>query len=108
MRAKWIIEAANSPITYEAYQILEERGIPMLPDILCNAGGVIVSHFEWMQNVQRQRWSLEHVVTELSQILLKAYHEVVERAAAQQFSFKEAAMDIGISRVVEATHYRML
>ena len=107
IKAQWIIEAANSPITHTGYEILQQRKIPVMPDILCNAGGVIVSYFEWTQNLQSYRWTLEQVYKELDRTLLTAYRLVVERANKYQITYKQASMDLAVERVVDTTNYRM-
>lgn len=107
VRAKRIVEAANMPLTYQAYEILRKRKIPIMPDILSNAGGVIVSYFEWTQNLQSYRWTLEKVYQELEQTLLTAYQTVIERSQQLKLNFKQAAMDIAVERLVEATKARM-
>lgn len=107
IQAKRIVEAANAPLTFDAYQILQKKGTPMLPDILCNAGGVVVSYFEWTQNLQRYRWELDQVNEALEQKLMAAYRAIMTRSEAEGLTFKEAAMDIAIERIVESTRYRM-
>ena len=72
VRASTILEAANSPITKEAEEILEQNNVTILPDILVNSGGVIVSYFEWAQNIQQYRWERERVIYELGRYMRKA------------------------------------
>jgi len=100
--ARTIVEGANGPVTSEADRLLRERGVPILPDILANAGGVIVSYFEWAQNLQREIWPLERVDRELERILGKAARDVLDRAAAEKLDMRSAAFDIAASRVKEA------
>ena len=78
IQAKVIVEAANGPTTVEADKILEQRGILVVPDILANAGGVVVSYFEWVQNIQSMAWDLEEVNQTLKKIMMKAYKDVRE------------------------------
>ena len=78
IQAKVIVEAANGPTTVEADKILEKRGILVVPDILANAGGVVVSYFEWVQNIQSMAWDLEEVNQTLKKIMMKAYKDVRE------------------------------
>jgi glutamate dehydrogenase/leucine dehydrogenase len=76
IKAKIVVEAANSPTTTTADEILEKRGIPVIPDILANAGGVTVSYFEWTQNLQQHSWTKDQVNSELKQIMTRSYQEV--------------------------------
>ena len=76
VRARLIVEAANHPVMLAADAILQRRGIEVIPDIIANAGGVVVSYFEWTQNIQQFRWTEERVNDELSQRMLAAYREV--------------------------------
>jgi len=102
VRARAIIEAANHPVTPEADAVLEERGIPVLPDILVNAGGVTVSYFEWTQNIQQFRWSLETVNAELEKRMTAAFHDLMARVGRDGTLPRQAAFDIGVERVGRA------
>ncbi|MBI1262823.1 MAG: hypothetical protein GC184_13975 [Rhizobiales bacterium] len=102
VKAAVIVEGANGPCTLDADRILGERKIPIIPDILANAGGVIVSYFEWVQNLQRHGWDLEKVDAELARTLKKAAHAVFEHAEDQKISLREACYDISVMRVKEA------
>ena len=106
IRAGLVLEAANHPTTPEADEILEERGITILPDILVNAGGVIVSYFEWTQNIQEFRWEEQRVNTELHRIITNAYREVRERAHQEGITARRAAFEIGIQRVARVVELR--
>jgi glutamate dehydrogenase (NAD(P)+) len=106
IRARVIIEGANHPVTPPADTILKSRGITVLPDIMVNAGGVTVSYFEWTQNVQVFRWSLEEVLRELEQRMVTAFHELIQRAARDGTTPREAAFDIGVERVARAIQLR--
>ena len=106
VQAKLVVEGANLPVTPRADRRLQERGVLVVPDILANAGGVIVSYFEWSQNFQQYRWSEEDVNTRLERILLKAYDDVVERQRALGSSMREAAFALAIERVVKAEKLR--
>ena len=107
VRADLIIEGANGPLTPDADVILAERGIPVIPDILANAGGVTVSYFEWVQARQYLHWSEEQVNEELRRLLLTAYRNVVSRCPISgNCSMREASQWIGIERVIEAIDLR--
>jgi glutamate dehydrogenase (NAD(P)+) len=106
IRARVIIEGANHPVTPPADSILKARRITVLPDIMVNAGGVTVSYFEWTQNVQVFRWSLQEVLEELEQRMVSAFHELMQRAARDGTTPREAAFDIGVERVARAIQLR--
>ncbi len=105
---KLIAEAANNPSSLDADRIFEERGIPVIPDILCNAGGVTVSYFEWAQNLQQYRWEEARVNDELEKYMKRAFREVYEISMREKCSLRTAAYVLGISRVAEATRLRVL
>jgi len=102
IRAHTIIEGANAPVLPEADRILEERGIVVLPDILANAGGVSASYFEWVQNRQHYRWSLDRVRQELDALMLRAFDHVWDTSQHHKVSLRVAAFIIGIERVHRA------
>ena len=106
IKAPLILEAANHPVTPVADRILTERGVTVLPDILVNAGGVIVSYFEWTQNLQQFHWAENTVNDELSKKILRAYYEVRACALAANITHREAAFDIGVGRVAQAVTLR--
>lgn len=103
VKARLIIEAANGPTTPEADQIFRRREIPVLPDILANAGGVTVSYFEWVQNQQYFRWDLDRVREELERSLTRAFHRVSTIAVEKKIPLRTAAWVLGIERVARAT-----
>lgn len=103
IRAKTIIEAANGPVDPEADEKLAARGIMILPDILANAGGVTVSYFEWVQNRQHYRWSLDRVRQELDHTLSDAFENVWQQSATLSVSLRTAAFMLAIARVQRAT-----
>ncbi len=108
IRAKIIIEGANGPTTPEADEYLIKKKIPVVPDIFANAGGVIVSYFEWVQNVQQFRWRLERVNQELKLLMLDAYNEIKGLAKSNECDMRTAAFTLAISRVARATALRGL
>ncbi len=109
LQCRLLAEAANGPTTNEASRIIEERGdIEMIPDILCNSGGVIVSYFEWLQNLQNYYWSREEVLQKLFAILDKARESVEYQKRKLKFSRRLAALTLGIQRVAEAKQSRGL
>ena len=110
LRCRIIAEGANGPTTPEADRVLAERndGIFVIPDILCNAGGVIVSYFEWVQDLQQYFWSREEVMDRLERALDRSWAMVVARAKRDGVSNRTAAMAIGVERVVKAKQMRGL
>ncbi|MCH8921180.1 MAG: Glu/Leu/Phe/Val dehydrogenase [Chloroflexi bacterium] len=106
MRAKFVIEGANGPTTPEGDAVLAEKGIVVLPDILANAGGVIVSYFEWVQDLQFFFWEEDQVRERLQRVITRAYREVHARAQKENVSLREAAMLLAVARVEEATRVR--
>lgn len=103
IRAPVIIEAANAPIRPVADKILTERGVVILPDILANAGGVSASYFEWVQNRQHYRWSLDRVRQELDALLMRAFEQVWDLSRERQVPLRVAAFIIALQRVYRAT-----
>jgi glutamate dehydrogenase (NAD(P)+) len=102
VQARMVVEAANGPTTDRAGQILEQRGIRLVPDILANAGGVTVSYFEWVQNRQEYYWTKEEVLSRMADKLIHAYRQVSERAREREITLRQAAYETAILRVVQA------
>jgi glutamate dehydrogenase/leucine dehydrogenase len=102
LQARMVVEAANGPTTDRAGQILEQRGIRLVPDILANAGGVTVSYFEWVQNRQEYYWTKEEVLSRMADKLIHAYRQVSERAREREITLRQAAYETAILRVVQA------
>jgi glutamate dehydrogenase (NAD(P)+) len=106
IRARLIIEGANSPTTPTADEILNDKGTFVVPDVLANAGGVVVSYFEWVQNLQHFRWGEREVNDKLGTIMRRAYRELSARATRDQVPMRVAAYELGIERVLEAAKDR--
>lgn len=107
LRCKVLAEGANGPTTPEADLVLEQRGdVFVIPDILCNSGGVVVSYFEWVQNLQRFSWSLSEVNSRLENRLTHAYERVLKYALQHGISHRVAAMAIGVAEVAEVKRER--
>ncbi len=106
IKAKIIAEGANGPCTKEAVQVLTEKGVFIIPDILCNAGGVIVSYFEWVQGLQYFFWDLDHINAKLYSILKDAFASVVECAEEYKTDMKTAAMVSSLRRMQMAMRLR--
>jgi glutamate dehydrogenase (NAD(P)+) len=106
IKAKVVVEAANEPTLPEADEILNQRGIPVIPDILANAGGVTVSYFEWAQNIQQFRWELERVNKELKTTMSKAFTDVARFSMAHKCTLRTAAFGLALGRVTKATVMR--
>jgi glutamate dehydrogenase (NAD(P)+) len=106
LRCRMVVEGANSPTTPAADEILEDKGILVVPDVMANAGGVVVSYFEWVQNLQHFRWDEREVNERLGRIMRRAFREVSERARECSLPLRAAAYELGIERVVEASRTR--
>ncbi|CAN5812368.1 Glu/Leu/Phe/Val dehydrogenase [soil metagenome] len=106
LRCRMVVEGANNPVTPGADEILNRRGVVVVPDILANAGGVIVSYFEWTQNIQQFRWDEVDVNQRLTRKLVDAYDRVSTFARLQNVSLREAAFAIAVQRVAETAHLR--
>jgi glutamate dehydrogenase/leucine dehydrogenase len=108
VKARIVAEAANGPVTTDADRILEEKGVFLIPDILCNAGGVTVSYFEWVQDEQHLFWEAQDVYTRLERVMKSSFAEVLKIHVDRKVSMRVAANMLGIGRVAEATRIRGL
>jgi glutamate dehydrogenase (NAD(P)+) len=108
LRCSMVVEAANGPTTTDADDILEERGIPVIPDILANAGGVIVSYFEWVQGLQEYYWSKDIVCAELQKRMHNGFRKVSNYAKEKSVSLRTGALMLGINQVAQAKILRGL
>jgi glutamate dehydrogenase (NAD(P)+) len=106
MSCKILLEGANSPTTPIADEMLHEKGVFVIPDILANAGGVVVSYFEWVQNMQHLRWEEREINDRLGTIMRHAYREINAVARERDIPLRIAAYELGIERVVEAARLR--
>jgi glutamate dehydrogenase (NAD(P)+) len=108
VKARIVAEGANGPVTPEADQILDERGVLVLPDVLANAGGVVVSYFEWVQGLQEYFWKESEVNAKLNDIVTRAFAETWREHEERVISMRQAAYAIAVGRVAEATITRGL
>lgn len=106
VKARLVIEAANGPTTPEADLILNDRGVTIVPDILANAGGVTVSYFEWVQDLQRFFWAEHEINNRLESIMTRAYQAAREKALQQETNLRMGAYLLAVARVAEATEIR--
>lgn len=106
IKASIIVEAANGPTTPEADEILQKRDIPVIPDILANAGGVVVSHLEWVQAISGLYWEEDQVNKELERKMMKAFNEVLEIVHQKKVTFRCASYIVAIQRIAEIYRYR--
>jgi glutamate dehydrogenase/leucine dehydrogenase len=108
VRTRIVAEAANGPVTPEADRILDEKGVFLIPDILCNAGGVTVSYFEWVQDEQHLFWEAQDVYNRLERVMKTAFAEVLRIHVDRKVNMRLAANMLGVGRVAEASRIRGL
>ena len=106
LNCRMLLEGANSPTTPAADEILSDKGVLVVPDVLANAGGVVVSYFEWVQNLQHFSWQEDEVNERLGEIMRRSYRAVAERAERDGIPLRPAAYQLGIERVLEASQTR--
>ncbi len=106
IKARTIVEGANAPTTPEADEILSDNGVLVVPDILANAGGVVVSYFEWVQDLQAFFWSEDEVNRQLETVMHNAFHEVLEMSQRQKVNMRNAAYMLAIKRIADAMEAR--
>jgi len=99
VKAKIVLEMANGPTTSKANEILDKKGIAVIPDILANAGGVVVSYFEWYQNIQNEKWSKKKVLDKLEQKMKSAVDKVYETSEKYKVDLRQAAYILALSRL---------
>lgn len=105
INASVIAEGANGPTTPEGDKVLQERKIPVIPDILSNAGGVTVSYLEWVQNLKRETWTIEEVHSKLEAKMVRGFKDVNERAKKYEVAMRQGAMILAVEKVAEAINY---
>jgi glutamate dehydrogenase (NAD(P)+) len=108
IRAEIVVEAANSPTTPEADAVLADRGICVVPDILCTAGGLVLAYFEWVQDLQAFFWSEDQIREELERIIDDAFASALATSEANGVDLRSAAMMAAVERVADATARRGL
>src|SRR5437867_6885058 len=99
LNCRILAEAANGPTTPEADQILADSDVFIIPDVLCNAGGVTVSYFEWVQDIQQFLWSEQQVNQKLEELMLRAFHQVRRLAQERRLRMRTAALSLGVQKV---------
>jgi glutamate dehydrogenase (NAD(P)+) len=106
VKARLITEGANAAVTPEADEVLHERGVFLVPDILANSGGVIVSYFEWVQDLQAFFWEEEEINTKLHHVITRAFYEALHTSVNKRVDMRRAAYVIAVQRVANATMVR--
>ncbi|MBI5588580.1 MAG: Glu/Leu/Phe/Val dehydrogenase [Deltaproteobacteria bacterium] len=108
IKTRIMAEGANNPATLEADEVLKDKGVFLLPGVLANAGGVVVSYFEWVQDLQRFFWNESEIDSRLRSIMTKAFEEVLQISLEKKIDMRTAAMTLGVKRVAEAVMIRGL
>ena len=108
IKARIVVEGANGPTTVGGDRVLEEKGVVVVPDILANSGGVTVSYFEWVQNLQSFRWEEEEINNRLENIMIKAFNEVWNKAVEAETTLRMGAYMVAVDRIVTASKMRGL
>ena len=106
IKAKIIVEGANGPVTKNGDEILAEKGIYIVPDILANSGGVVVSYFEWVQGIQSFFWGVDEVNENLKKIMLKAFSDIWNISTREKVNFRDAAFILAIKKIAKAIDQR--
>ena len=106
IKTRILAEAANGPTTPEADSILRDNGVLVIPDILANAGGVVVSYFEWVQDIQRYFWDVDEINSKMESIMVRSFNSVMDMAEKEKVGTRDAAMLLAVQRVMEATEVR--
>ena len=106
MKATIVLELANAPTTTEADEIFFEKNIMLIPDVLANAGGVVVSYFEWSQNLNNEYWPEEKVLRKLKEIMIIAFNDVYALCHQESCRMRRAAYQLGVKRVLHAERLR--
>ncbi len=106
IKTRIIAEAANGPTTVEADEILYDLGVMVIPDILANAGGVIVSYFEWVQDIQHLIWSIDEVNNKLESLIINSFHQVLQKSQEQKIDMRRAALILAVQRIIDVMRVR--
>jgi len=106
VKAILIVEGANGPTTKDADEILEKKGVKIVPDILANAGGVVVSYLEWVQNLQSFYWSEDEVNSKMRVLMINAFNDVYNESAKRNISLRFAAYITAVARIVNVSKIR--